>query len=332
MFRSAAVKLTIWYISVIMTLSLGLSFVIYRLSSEELANNTRRQVYFFNKDLSPSDFSTFARLRQRQLDQGLGRLRADLILFNFFVLTAGGAGSYALARRTLRPLEASLEAQKRFTADASHELRTPLTAMQAEIEVALRDKNLSKNETKNLLESNLEEVGKLKNLSAGLLRLASGENMLAIKNSVSLRGVVTDSLERFTKIAEQKNINIQTQLKNVPAKGDRESLVDLVSILMDNAIKYSPSGSEVTVSIYQKDRSSFIKVSDNGIGIQASELPRIFERFYRADSSRTKSTVGGYGLGLAIAKKITELHNGSIEVKSAPNKGTAFTVRLPAGV
>lgn len=329
MFRSAALKLTLWYLAIIMVLSIGLSLVIYRLSRDELINNTRRQVYFFNDELNKSDFNTFAKLRQRQLDQGLSRLKGDLLLFNVLVLTAGGAGSYGLARRTLRPIEDSLEAQKRFTADASHELRTPLAVMQTEIEVALREQNLTKKTMTGLLKSNLEEVEKLKSLSEGLLRLATEEGKRMPRTQLSLRDVAAKAIERWEKVAESKGIKIKSYLKDIKVRGHNESLVDLVSILLDNAIKYSPKGGTVIIKLTQKDKQAVLSIADKGHGIKASELPRIFERFYRTDSSRSKSSTGGYGLGLAIAKKIADSHEASIEVKSAPGKGSVFSLRLP---
>lgn len=312
-----------------MALSVGLSLVIYRLSRDELIINTRRQVYFFNDALTQSDFNTFSRLRQRQLSQGLARLRADLFLFNLFVLTAGGAASYGLARRTLKPIEESLEAQKRFAADASHELRTPLAAIQSEIEVALRNKEITKKEAVELLRSNLEEVAKLKTLSEGLLRLASEEGRQTHRRTVSIKAVADQAVARIQKIALTKKIKISTRLDEGFVKGDEQSLVDLVTILLDNAVKYSPPGATVTVRAYAKDKTASISVADRGRGISAGELPRIFERFYRTDSSRSRESSGGYGLGLAIAKKIAEMHAGIIEVKSAPGKGSSFTVVLP---
>lgn len=330
MFRSAALKLTLWYLAIIMALSVGLSLVIYRLSKDELINNTRRQVYFFNDELERSDFNTFAKLRQRQLAQGLDRLESDLLFFNLFVLSAGGIGSYGLARRTLRPIEKSLEAQKRFAADASHELRTPLSVMQAEIEVALRDHKLSKESAAKLLGSNLEEVGKLKALSEGLLRLAAEEEKGKMKQSVALKEVAQEALERWIKLANKKNITIKATLNAVNVRGDKQSLSDLTSILLDNAIKYSPEGSVIYLTTRRTKKTGYLSVRDSGPGIEPSNLPLIFERFYRTDASRGKTHAGGYGLGLAIAKKIADLHGGYINVKSAPGKGSTFTLKLPA--
>lgn len=330
MFHSAALKLTLWYLAIIMALSIVFSVVVYNFALNELERNTARQVYFFNDQLSQSDFLTFSRLRQRQLDEGRQRLQTNLVIFNLIVLVGGGATSYALARRTMWPIEDSLEAQTRFAGDASHELRTPLAVMQTQMEVALRDPKLDKKKAVELLESNLEEVAKLKSLSDGLLRLTSTDSLKSLKETVNLKTVAQQAVERWSLIAKTQKIDLHLETKpGVKAKGDHQSLVDLVSILIDNAIKYSSEGGFVHVKVLKKDKQALVQVSDVGQGIDAKELPRIFERFYRTDASRSKEQSGGYGLGLAIAQKIAEIHKGHIEVKSAPNKGSTFTVKLP---
>lgn len=328
-FHSAALKLTAWYLSIIMILSISCSAVIYQFSSNELEQNTRRQVYFFNNQLDPSDFNDFAQLRQKQLSHGLNRLRLDFVLFNLFVLIGGGYLSYVLARRTLRPLEESLEAQKRFTSDASHELRTPLTAMQTEIEVALRDSGLTKTQATELLKSNLEEVGKLKALSEGLLHLAQTNSRQVATTPTSLSSVIKETLHRTDKAKKAKKITIKDKTKDLTLKADPHSLTELLVILVDNAIKYSPAGATVYLSSSVQGKLGHISVKDEGIGIKATDLPRIFERFYRAEASRSKTQTEGYGLGLAIAKKIADSLGGSITVKSAPDKGSTFTVSIP---
>lgn len=329
MFHSAALKLTAWYLAIIMLLSIGCSVVIYGFANDQLINNTRRQVYFFNDELAPSDFSTFANLRHRQLAEGQNRLRDDLLVFNLLVFFIGGGVSYLLARRTLQPIESALEAQKRFTGDASHELRTPLAAMQTETEVALRNRDLTKQQAVKLLKSNLEEVAKLKALSEGLLALANSASKASLNDSVPVKGIIAQAVDRFERAAKAKKIRINTQSKNLSVRGSQESLAELAGILIDNAVKYSPSGSQISIRSDKKDKSVYISVSDEGQGIEAAQLPRIFERFYRADTSRNKEKAAGYGLGLAIAKNIVELHNGHIEVKSAPGKGSTFTIYLP---
>jgi two-component system, OmpR family, sensor histidine kinase CiaH len=329
MFHSAALKLTTWYLALIMLVSICTSVALYHVSSIDLQRNNRRQVGFYNNFLGPDDISGLSSLRQKQLHEDQSHLKANLIIFNLFVLVAGGGASYLLARRTLEPIENALEAQSRFTADASHELRTPLTAIQTENEVALRNPDLSKKEALQLLKSNLEEVAKLKTLSDGLLHLASTDGKLPEGKLVSLAGIAAEAQKKWDKAASSKEIKITSHIKDATVQGDSASLADLVSILLDNAIKYTPAGGEVKLNSGIKDRYPFVQVADNGQGIKAVDLPHIFDRFFRADASRSKETSNGYGLGLAIAKKIADSHEATLEVRSTPGKGSTFTLQLP---
>ncbi len=330
MFQSAALKLALWYLAIILAISASFSLVIYGVSRDDLARNNDRQVGYFSNFLGPGETVYYGKLRQNQLSDDLQHLRNSLVLLNIFVAAVGGAASYALARRTLSPIEDALESQKRFAADASHELRTPLAAMKTEIEVALRDSKISKAEAVKLLESNLEEVSKLQGLSEGLLRLASQSEPLNIESVASLKLAAEAAQARFAKIAAAKKIKFVQALNDAQAKADQQSLADLVAILIDNAVKYSPARSTITISSGGNGKQVYARVSDEGPGIAKVDLPHIFDRFYRADASRSKERTNGYGLGLALAKKITELHGGHIEVKTTVGKGSAFTIFLPS--
>lgn len=326
MFHSAALKLTLWYLAIIVALSITLSLIIYNLSRNEIINTDRRQNFFLNDRLPTRNFNSYNILRNQDVEEALKRLRGNLVLFNLMIFIVGGAASYALARRTLEPIEQSLESQKRFTGDASHELRTPLTVMQTENEVALRNPTLTKKDAIKQLKSNLEEVAKLKKLSDGLLRLASFDSALSLDNSVKIKPVIKEAVERWRKIALSKKINIKLDVDDLAVKGDRDSLIELMSVLIDNAIKYSSARSTITVSAHKKNKGVQINVSDSGQGIDARDLPKIFERFYQTESSR--SAQQGYGLGLSIAKRIVEVHRGTLGVSSAPGKGSTFSVQL----
>jgi signal transduction histidine kinase len=223
-----------------------------------------------------------------------------------------------------------LDEQNRFITDASHELRTPLTSLRTSIEVNLRNKNLTMTQAKKLIESNLEDVEYLRVLSDGLLRLAYYQepngNMLFEK--VSLKEIVENAVDKVKALALDNKIGINSKIENLEINGDKKSLTELLVVLLDNAIKYGKQNSSVKINTLKEDGKVIISVSDNGIGIDEKDLPHIFDRFYRAEKSRSKENVSGYGLGLSIAKKIVELHNGLISVKSEKGKGTTFTVTL----
>jgi two-component system, OmpR family, sensor histidine kinase CiaH len=322
-FKSAALKLTGWYLALIMLVSITCSLALYNVSSNDIENNVRHRLPLsVNQLLSPNDLQSLENLRDRQLTTDRSHLKENLVFFNILVLILGGAAAYALARRTLAPIEDSLEAQKRFTSDASHELRTPLTAMQAETEVALRDPKLTKAQATELLQSNLEEVAKLKALSDGLLHLAQTNKPTEL-GPTDLKTSLTSATERLEKTAKTKKITIDNQAKDLTLKAEFHSLTELLVILIDNAIKYSPPGKKVLISTSSNNKTGKISIKDEGVGIKASDLPHIFDRFYRAESSRSKIQSDGYGLGLADSM------DGVIEVKSAPDKGSSFTIVLP---
>ena len=335
MFQSAAAKLTLWYLAIVMLVSGVFSVALYRVSFGQMEQNAEHQRSAINRIPLPPNLE----LRRTQLNDYLDseldaaqqELLLRLILLNAGMLLFGGAASYVLARRTLRPIQEAMDIQGRFTGDASHELRTPLTAMRTEIEVALRDKALPAADARELLTSNLEEIAKLETLSAGLLRLARTENGLdpAAVTKIKAADVMNDAAERFAPAIAEHDITLDIQAGQTELNGDRDSLVELFAILIDNAIKYSPNGTTIKLAAAPAGQQVKFTVADEGAGIAASDLPFVFNRFYRTDRSRTRHSVGGYGLGLSIAKRVVDLHHGTITVDSAPGKGTAFTIKLP---
>lgn len=333
MFHSAFLKLTLWYLVLIMVLSICFSVALYRVSANELDQNLRRQTTLLRGipfGIAP-EIDQINQQRTQQVEDSKERVLLNLIDFNLVVLLFGGAVSYFLAKRTLQPIEEALEAQNRFTADASHELRTPLTAMKTELEVSLRDERLTLAESKALLKSNLEEVEHLEALSGSLLKLAvqNGKLDKSLVKKCSLQEIVVGAKSRVQMVAKQRKIKLVVAIQEGNLEGDQLSLVELLTILLDNAMKYSPKESEVWVAAHTDSHHAYFSVKDQGIGIKASDLPHIFDRFYRTDLSRSKDKVEGYGLGLSIAKKIADLHHGRIEVESTPGKGSTFIVRLP---
>ncbi|MEI7818993.1 MAG: HAMP domain-containing sensor histidine kinase [bacterium] len=326
--NNPAAKLTAGYLGLIMFLSIGFSVLVYNISSAQLRRGLKRPPIGYDVEL-PQTFSMFENYRLKQIDEAEDNLRANLILFNLVVLVGGGALSYFFARQTIQPIEEALESQKRFTADASHELRTPLTAMQTEIEVALRDAGLSKKEARELLASNLDEVIKVRSLVDGLLRLARNDGVLENAAPAQLMTIAESAIKRSTKLAQKKSINIITELENLTSRVDGANIEELILILLDNAIKYSPEKSEVSLSLKKRGNCAVISISDQGPGIAKSELPYIFDRFYRGDPSRNKHAVDGFGLGLSIAQQIACSHGSEIVVKSQMSRGSSFSLAIP---
>jgi two-component system sensor histidine kinase CiaH len=264
-------------------------------------------------------------LRIDQSRQAAVQMILALVYINVFILIVGGFGSYFLARRTLGPIEKAHEAQSRFTSDASHELRTPLAAMKAELEVYLRDDNLALDEAKELLNSNLEEVDKLIKLSEMLLKMAHLDYDKLEKKQIDLVELLPSVMKPFAK--SKKRFDITTR-KQAIISGNDAAIMELMSILIENAIKYSPERSRISIRIFERRTMTGFEIKNTGTPITEAKLPHIFDRFYRADTSRTESGKNGYGLGLAIAKKITEIHHGYIQASST-EKETSFTFFLP---
>ena len=330
-FDWASLRLSLFFVLIVMMISVGFSVALFNISSNEIDQGLGRQARVLRDTQlnAPTPGLDFEQIRQQQLDESSNSMRSDLIYYNLIILLLSSVASYFFARKMLEPIREAVEAQNRFTADASHELRTPLTALRTEIEVSLRNKDLNLDESRKLLNSNLEEIEKLETLSNALLKLAKNENAKPDFGEVNLEEIVTEAYEKIEKLAQKKIINFENSLRPVMVSGDKHSLVELFVILLDNAIKYSPKNSIVAITIEQLNNRAIVRVTDHGIGIKASELPYIFNRFYRADSARSKENISGYGLGLAIAKQIVELHSGAISVASSPGHGSEFTVKLP---
>ncbi|HVS58544.1 MAG TPA: HAMP domain-containing sensor histidine kinase [Candidatus Saccharimonadales bacterium] len=331
MFRSATFKLTMWYIAIVMAISLAFSFVVYHLASNELAWGLNHQTQRWYSAFPGFDDDPFFS-QNTELSTGRHEILMQLIYFNLIVLVGAGIASYALARLTLSPIEEAHTRQKRFTADVSHELRTPLTALRMESEVALMDSRASKDALRASLKSNIEESQKLETLINNLLRLTKLEAGQLDRHFtyLSAADLVKEATAHIQSSAKAKHIKIENNVNDLPLRGDRDSLVQLLVILLDNAIKYSPEHSTIELDGSKHQGTSRITVTDKGIGIEPAALKHVFDRFYRADKARTNSATSGFGLGLSIAKNIADLHHGSITLTSRPGKGTTATVLIPA--
>jgi signal transduction histidine kinase len=318
-----------------MSISLVFSGIIYRITTKELERSFKGVQQRFWEDEEFGPFLGFSRRMERLrplftkgLEQAKRRIIWRLVAINGAIFVFSAAAGWFLAGKTLKPIEQAMEEQKRFVADASHELRTPLAALKTSNEVALRDKNLTFNEAKKVIKSNLEEIENLETLTNNLLTLASLEEngQKLIFKKVNIKKIITSAYQKILPLALKKKIKIKIESNGGEVFGNEESLEKMILIFLDNAIKYTPEWGKVWLKTRQEKGKLVLEVKDTGIGISKTDLPHIFERFYRADKVRKK---GGFGLGLALAKRIIELHRGSVRVASQLGKGATFTVKLP---
>lgn len=332
MFQKARFKLTAWYLLIIMSISVLFSVTIYKGSTHEIERFARVRHFRLERDGFFPPSVALSQSDQAVVQEAEDRLKTILVLINLGILTVSGGVGYFLAGRTLRPIQDMVDEQNRFIADASHEFSTPITSLKSEIEVYMRSKNHTVKEADALLASNLEEVNNLQVLSDNLLELAinqktNGDYPFEL---LSLSAVVQEAVKRVGPLAKKKHITITNTVHDASLTAERQSITELFVILLDNAIKYSPQNSKVLISSKKQDVRVSIFVKDEGIGISSEDLSYIFDRFYRADVSRSKAQVRGFGLGLSIAKKIVETHKGKIEAKSEINKGSTFIIHLPS--
>ena len=227
-------------------------------------------------------------------------------------------------------LDDSIHQMRQFSADASHELQTPLTILKGEMEVALLQQR-SPEEYQHVLLSGLEEIDRIDHLVSGLLLLARADaGVLRLDlQAVDLQELCREVCEQMSSIAKARSIDLQTgELSPVTIQVDREHLRRLVLNLVDNALKYTPAGGRVGLTLKTSRSWAVLEVTDNGIGLTAEEQSKIFNRFHRASEARS-SDGKGVGLGLSIALSIAEAHGGRIEVSSTPGQGSTFSVHLP---
>jgi len=332
-FLSARIKLTAWYVLIIFLISSLLSGLYYFRTIQILnfqVQRIERQINrpnFFPSDFSPPDLAFI----EDEFDLARQQLINQIILINLIILSLSGLASYFLSGATLRPIQEALEEQKRFVADAAHELKTPITALKTSLEVNIMDKKISPS-TRKILKENLIDVNSLESLTKNLLVLASFDrHQVFQKTLVSLSDLVDRAFRHITPLAKKKNIKI-TKIIPKPFPeflAHPDSLVELLIVLLDNAVKYSPCGHSIKFVASVTKKNIKITIADHGIGIDPKHLPFIFDRFYRVDRSRTSQYNHGYGLGLSVAKTIITRHQGHIDVISKPGSGSTFTVTLP---
>lgn len=295
---------------------------IYHQISVSLHTKTQQNWGYFQLGRSLQDFNDYLSTVKWILKLGLP---TALILIGF--------SSWLLAGFAMKPIYASYRQIQQFTADAAHELRTPLAASQATVESALLMPQLDEKEAREILRTIDRQNRRLTQLVADLLLLARMDNQ-GIPDRPQLcclNDLVSDLVEELAAMAIASEVALTSELRvqqQLNVVGDSDQLYRLVANLIVNAIQYTPAGGKVTVILDCSHIEAIIQVQDTGIGIAAADVGRIFDRFYRVNSDRSRHT-GGSGLGLAIAQTIARAHHGSLSTRSELGCGSTFFLRLP---
>ncbi len=335
MINNVKLKLTLWYLLIIMGITISFSGFVYvnvRTSTQRAISNQKNRIVKQLEDdrVQPMIMERISMLGEKTLAEISQKTFILLVVVDILIFVSSGILSYILAGITLNPIEEMLKRQKRFVSDAAHELKTPLTTIKTDIEVTLRDKKLSLEEAKLCLQETNREIDKLSDLAHKLLLKSKAQNGYTKEHleRVSIDKIVEEVCYKLTNTAKKNNMHIKKSLKSVYIMADRLSLTELFNNLLENAIKYG-NNKDIEVQVYAHNNEAIIKIIDQGKGIQESELPYIFEPFYRGDKARTDGNQKGYGLGLAISKETVDKLNGSITVDSSVNTGSTFTIKIP---
>ena len=261
----------------------------------------------------------------------IGHLKVTFIITSLAGIILTLISSLYLANKALVPIQNSWESQKNFVADASHELRTPLTVIQTNLDIVLDSPEETLESQMLWLESIQVESKLMAKLIDDLLFLArtnSPQVLLALE-TFNLGELVVETLKPLKLVADRKNISFKNSVQpGIKVSADPMRIKQLVTILIDNAIKYTSCNGEVKISLASMSNRVQLIISDNGEGIDKEHLDKIFDRFYRVDKARSRES-GGIGLGLAIGEWIVKQHKGTIKVDSVPGEGTTVIVELP---
>jgi len=316
MFAKARLKLTFFYLLIVVCIISVFSLLLFNFTGQHIKDSLE------DDPISQSAKSTF-------LAEAIDQLQRSLIIGDAIVILLAGLLSYWLAGKTLKPIQAVLDAQEQFSANASHELRTPLSIIKTDLEVFLKNKLPTLDEANLAISSSLEEVNRLSGMIENLLILARSKkiNINIEFSEVDIAKIINSVVKKLQRSAEAKNLSLTLNVEDsLPVMGNEKLLEQLFFNLIQNAISYTKRGG-VKINIEAEDEVK-IKIQDTGIGIEEKELKNIFKPFYKIDTARpTKS--GGVGLGLSIVKDIVDRHHGVIKIVSEVNKGTTVTVTLP---
>lgn len=334
--KSEVNRLTLSYLAVIMTLSLIFTGIIYLLSTASLnrpllpSEEENSSVSVEAPEFGEHSFeNTFRKRLERRDNTTRMTIIYSLVGFNLGIFVIGIFVSRNLAKLTLAPIERAMMKQTQFIFDASHELKTPLTAMLVRNEVALRKKSLPEEKAREVIEKNIEEILKMKELTASMLDVARENGEPEKSTEISVPEFLADLKEKLAPIARERGVKIETEMnlgKNLRASAAKNTLEQILTIFADNAMKYS--GEKIIyLRAGRRGKNVAFSVKDNGAGVKKEDQKQIFERFYQVDAARTRTEdKTSHGLGLAIAKNLAERQGYKIVLRSSEGRGAEFEV------
>lgn len=334
--KSEVNRLTLSYLAVIMTLSLIFTGIIYLLSTASLnrpllpSEEENSSVSVEAPEFGEHSFeNTFRKRLERRDNTTRMTIIYSLAGFNLGIFVIGVFVSRSLAKLTLAPIERAMMKQTQFIFDASHELKTPLTAMLVRNEVALRKKSLPEEKAREVIEKNIEEILKMKELTTSMLGVARENGEPEKSTEISVPEFLDDLQEKLTPVARGRGVKIETEInlgKNLRASVAKNTLEQILTIFADNAMKYS--GEKIIyLRAGRRGKNVAFSVKDNGAGVKKEDQKRIFERFYQVDAARTRTEdKTSHGLGLAIAKNLAERQGYKIVLRSSEGRGAEFEV------
>jgi signal transduction histidine kinase len=308
----ARIKLTGIYVLILAFILFGFSTILYQSLDRNLV------------DASEDNFAD-VESHHHFVQNTLSTVSNEIILIDFFILIAAAGVSYALAGYTLRPIQRSVEAQKKFSENASHELRTPIAVMKNDTEVLLRNPHASRELINTTLKSNVEEMDRMSKMAEDLLLLARSQNhILPAMKKMDIAESVRHIAKIMKPLAEKKGVSIVVSpSETLHIEGNKTNFERVLMNLLQNAIEHTPKDGSITLAISREASHVVLAASDTGSGIDEKDLPHIFERFYKGEG------VAGSGLGLSIVKEIMDQHGGSVSIESTKGKGTKVTLLFP---
>jgi two-component system sensor histidine kinase CiaH len=308
MFKSTRIKVTVLIVILSMLISLLFSSLIYgrivRVTRQDLMNMPKNLQQEHRQKIN----NNFSRVRENTLQ--------SLIFGNVAIfITTAGIG-YIVSGNIIKPIEQNIKNQKKFIANAAHELKTPITVMKTQLQVNLKDPKVK---NKALLSSLTEETTKIANLINSLLTLNKVENNKLTRTQINLKDTVLEVVKSMNFAIKQKELTIDTNLNDLTILGYQNEIRELVTILLDNAIKFSHLKGKIEIKTNQNE----LVIKDYGSGMTKTQIERAFDRFYKANESRSNE---GFGLGLSIAKEIANNHSAKININSELGQGTEVRV------